>query len=159
MMAKYFVFLFLLFTVYLSGCEDSSIDNKPSNKLQKQKPPKTLVKDELKTPKIENRKITTHQSKIKKKQTKAVKEPQQIEKVFDKPALDLSVPIKKQQSINIENTSNSKQSGYLPDFFTEKNDQINRRLQINGKMIEKEEEEVEKQRSVDGVGIAIKLMH
>jgi len=157
-MAKCIVFLFLLFTVCLNGCEDSFIDNKPINKLQKQKPPKTLVKDELKTPKIANKRIKTHQTKIK-KQAKAVKEPQQIEQILDKQALDLSIQIKKQQSINIEKTSNSKQSGYLPDFFTEKSDQINRRIEINGKMIEKEDEEVEKPRAVDGVGINIKLTH
>jgi len=158
-MAKCFVFLFLLFTVCLSGCEDSSINNKPINKLQKQKPPQTLVKDEFKTPKVENKRITTHQTKIKKKQAKAVKKPQQIEQILDKQALDLSIPIKKQQSINIEKTSNSKQSGYLPDLFTKKKDQINKRIQIDGKIIEKEEEEVEKQRTADGVGIAIKLTH
>jgi len=111
MMAKCIVFLFLLFTVCLNGCEDSFIDNKPINKLQKQKPPQTLVKDELKAPKIANKRIKTHQTKIK-KQAKAVKEPQQIERILDKQALDLSIPIKKQQSINIEKTSNSKQSGY-----------------------------------------------
>jgi len=156
-MAKCFVFLFLLFTVCLSGCENSSIDNKPIEKLQKLQIQKTLVKDRLNTSLNSNKKITIPQKKIKNKQVKAVKEPQKIAKVPNQLVLDLSIPIERQQSIIIEKISKSKQQDYLPDLFTKKKDQINRRIQIDGKIIEKEEEEIEKQRTMDGVGIAIKL--
>jgi len=157
-MTKCFVFLFLLCACSLSGCEDSVID-KPINKSQKQQIKKSLIKDSLKTPQVVNKKITNIPNKIKNKQTQAVKELQLIEQLPVIQVLDLSLPIKIKQSITTDNTSSSKQQDYLPDLFAEKKNQIDRRIQIDGKIIEKEEEEIDKQRAVDGVGIALKLTH
>ncbi len=158
MMAKCFFFILFLSVCCLSGCEDSGVD-KPIKKPQKQQIKKLLVKDSLKTPQVVNKKITNTKNKIKKKPTQVVQKNQLIEPLPNNQVLDLSLPIEIKQPVITGSASRSKPQDYLPDFFAEKKDKIDRHIQIDGKVIEKEEEEIEKQRTVDGVGIAIKLTH
>jgi len=46
----------------------------------------------------------------------------------------------------------------LPDLFADKKRKKNPLLQVDGKILKKVEEEADKHRAVDGIGINIKLL-
>lgn len=75
------------------------------------------------------------------------------------PVLDLEVPFEITEPTEAEATitTNPEPPEYLPDLFTEKDISKEEAVELGGKLIKKEEEEPEKQRAVDGVGINIKL--
>jgi len=149
-MKKKFIFLLAF---YINGCEDVStnkkIDDIKKERLEK-KPVKELIQSSFKA-----RKKTI--KIIKKKVVKTVEKPELIEPVQSKPILDLSIPSKYNTPTRTKNTSNYKKPSYLPDLFAEKKNQKDGYIKIDGKVILKQEEETDKQRALDGVGVAIKL--
>ncbi len=70
--------------------------------------------------------------------------------------LDLTIPIKIRGTTKSGNAPVYKKRNYFPGLFTAKKKKKHK-LQVGGKMIKREEEEVDKIRIVDGVGIDIKL--
>lgn len=149
-MKKKFIFLIFLLAFYINGCEDGSsnkkIDNIKKEQLEK-KPVKELVQSSFKVKK----------KNIKKKVFKTAEKPESIEPVQSKPILDLSIPGKYNTPTLPKNTSNYKKRSYLPDLFTEKKNQKDEYIKIDGEVILKQEEETDKQRALDGIGVAIKL--
>lgn len=70
--------------------------------------------------------------------------------------LDLKIPIKIRGTTKPGNAPVYKKKNYFPGLFTAKKKKKHK-LQVGGKMIKREEEEADKIRIVDGVGINIKL--
>ena len=81
----------------------------------------------------------------------------QTEQAEAKQRLDLSVPDKIQETTIFGHSPPKKKRGHLPVLFTNKNNKNNKKLQVDGKFIAREEEEIGKTRAVDGVGIDFKL--
>ena len=71
--------------------------------------------------------------------------------------LDLSIPLNTQETATSDNSTSNIKKDYLPDLFANKKNQSKKSLQVDGKFIKREEEEIDKYRAVDGVGIDIKL--
>lgn len=62
--------------------------------------------------------------------------------------------------LKLRETTNSPSPGerhYLPDFFTKTKHQTKNPLQVDGKFIQREEKEFDKESAVDGIGINFKL--
>ena len=72
--------------------------------------------------------------------------------------LDLSLPLEIPNTQIATNELNANKSKYLPDLFSKKTPE-NRSLQIQGNLIKREEEAIEKDRVVDGAEIKIKLIN
>jgi hypothetical protein len=79
------------------------------------------------------------------------------EKKQDQKVLDLSVPLRMQETITSGQTSNIENREYLPDLFSDKKNKKNHMLYFDEKLIMREDEEVEKDHIVDGVEIDINL--
>ncbi len=76
--------------------------------------------------------------------------------VQDQQALDLSLPFEIKETTS---STITKKRAYLPDLFTKKKNPIKKPLQIDGTIIKRDEEQADKDRAVDGVGIDFKLTH
>ena len=157
-MTNHVVTLFILFTCLISGCEDTTaitqmtIDPEKVTKEQEQVKEATKNKPVFKQATIPTQKKPP-QSKIEK--TPDLTDPSQ-----NQPVLDLSIPQTSEIIIaptTSDNTPNYKEREYLPDLFSDKKNQKNDAVQIDGKIITRDEMEIDKQRTPDGVGIDIKL--
>ena len=73
--------------------------------------------------------------------------------------LDLSLSIRPQNKITLNQMAGGTPVDYLPDLFAVKKKKKAVAVQIDGKIISREEEEREKQRAVDGVTLGISLSH
>jgi len=71
--------------------------------------------------------------------------------------LDLSLPVETQTAEISKAKGNKVKDHILPELLTDKKTGKNKTLQVDGKLIKREEEAVGKDRVVDGVGIDIKL--
>ena len=167
-MKKYAVSLFILVSFFMNGCDDSVANNpsgearkqvtKESNKhaeAKKQSAKQKLVKSDVKKQTIEV------SSKLDDTSPRSETEdnPEIAEQIQDQQVLDLSAPLKIPETKKLGNASSNGKRNYLPDLFTEQKDKKNKSMQVDGKIIRKEEEESGKYRAEDGVGIDIKLDH
>jgi len=153
-MKNFIVYIFALISFVISGCDNSTEQPQPIVNSTKEVKNNQMVKKEIKpSPKAYN-----GIKSVKKKSIKPKKNDKElVEPIDNKQALDLSIPDKFRHPLISSHNNNYRHKKYLPDFFAEKNKQKENRLQIKGKVIQTQEEEIEKQRGVDGVGIAFKL--
>lgn len=155
-MKNLIVFLFILLTCFISGCEDSAYNKKTTINSQQAKTSQKQATEEIK------KQTTLHKKTIKvvkkKPHQPEIDKTDLTENTPAQKALDLSIPPNFYKTTIIDNTSKKKPQDYLPDFFADHNNQKNDALQFNGKIIAREEKEIDKQKSVDGVGIGIKLI-
>ncbi len=77
------------------------------------------------------------------------------EQVHKPQALDLSLPFTIRETSNY---SGPEHKHYLPDFFSKNKHQTKNPLQVDGKFIQREEKELDKESAVDGIGINFKLL-
>jgi len=128
------------------------------------KEPQKVMKEQNQVKEATKKKPVFKQAKklIKKKppQSKIEEIPDSTDPSHNQQALDLSIP--HTSGIFIAPTTSDKtpdhlQRGYLPDLFSDKKNQKNDTVKIDGKIITREELEIDKQRTLDGVGIDIKL--
>ena len=158
-MIKYIVSLLIVLSYFISGCEDSTVNTKMTSESQK------VTKEQNPFEEATNKKPVLYKQarKIVKK-----KPPQsKIEETADltdsppnQQTLDLSIPQTSEISIaptTSDKTPNYEQREYLPDLFSDKKNQKNGTVELEGNIIMKDEVEIDKQRRVDGVGIGIKL--
>lgn len=159
-MKNYAVSLFILVSFFIYGCEDSYVNN-PTEEAQKR------VTEQR------NQQAETKKQSAKQKMVKSVvnkqpfevsskhddKPPQIAEQVQEQQTLDLSIPLKIPETKNSGNASSNEKRNYLPDLFADQKDQKNKSMQVDGKVIRREEEEEGKHKIVDGGGINIKLTH
>ncbi len=103
-------------------------------------------------------------SKKTKKTAKKKTHPPELEENIDKTGLsdkpqilDLLVPAGYHEAIVSNGIPNEKLENYLPDLFIDKIQTKNIRIQVNGRFIAREEEQVEKIEKGDGIGIGIKF--
>ncbi len=168
-MKKYTVSLFILVSFFMNGCEDSAANNNPSGKAQKQVTKESNKQGETKKQPAKQKLVKSDVNKQPievgsqlddtSPQSETEDNPEIAGQVQDQQVLDLSAPLKIPETKNSGNASNNGKRNYLPDLFTEQKDQKNKSMQVDGKIIRKEEEEEGKYRIEDGVGIDIKLNH
>ena len=168
-MKKYAVSLFILVSFFMNGCEDYAANNNPSGEAQKQVTEESNKQAETKkqpakqnqVKSVVNKQTIEVSSKLDDKppQSETENNPEIAEQVQDQKALDLSPPLKIPETKDSGNTSSHGKRNYLPDLFTDQKDQKNKSIQVDGKIIRREEEEAGKYRVEDGVGIDIKLDH
>ena len=159
-MINHIVSLFILLTYFISGCEDSTGNTKMTEDPQKVINEQNEIKEATK-----KKPVLYKQTKIfvknKPSQSKAEKNPDLTDPPpHNQQILDLSIPQTSEIIIaptTSDKTPNYGQREYLPDLFSDKKNQKNNTVQIEGKIIMKDEVEIDKQRTVDGVGIGIKL--
>ncbi len=154
-MNNFIVTVFILITIVVSGCDTERSDKQVNERAQKENKIQLKIKEEVKKPAIDYQRVK--KNKPKPARILPEKMPELLNSVPVEPALDLSIPTKFTQELNLDKTTGYQPQNYLPDLFAKKNRQKKRSIQVEGKLIENEEEEVEKQRTVGGVGIAIKL--
>jgi hypothetical protein len=133
-MKKPFLFVLSIIFLLISGCADS--DDK-----------KSLTESQI-TP-IAQEQVAVETEK------KPEPSPEPSVETREPQKLDLSLPVKKQEVNTSDNSLSNEKSEYLPDLFAGKKKKT--KLQVDGTLIEKEEEEAGKDRIVDGVGINFKL--
>ena len=159
-MVKHIVSLFILLSYFISGCEDSTVNTKMT------KNPQMVTKEQSQSKEATKKKPALYEQT--KKIVKRKPPLSKIEKISDltdpphnQQTLDLSIPQTSEIRIapaTSDKTLNNEQREYLPDLFSDKKNQKNdTTVEIEGKIIKKKEVESEKQRTVDGVGIGIKL--
>lgn len=73
--------------------------------------------------------------------------------------LDLSLPLRIKQRKNVDFAFNSPRKNYLPNLFKNDIDRNNQAMQITGKVLKREEQELDKDTIVDGAGIDFRLIH
>lgn len=156
MMKNIIVYILVLISFFITGCDNSKEQSPPIVNSTKEAKNNRIVKKAIKpSPKVYNRVKVVKKKSIKpKKIDKEVVEP-----LDNKQALDLSIPHKFRHPVISSSNKNYRHKKYLPDFFAEKKQHDEGLLQIDGKVIRTQEEEIEKQREIDGVGIAFKLAH
>jgi len=148
---NYSVCFFLLFTFFISGCEDSSVIQQTPKNTQK---PSVVSKKAVKEPK-KKAVLYKQVKKVVKPKLAKVNIPEKIEPKI----LDLSLSIRPQNKITLNQMAGGTPVDYLPDLFAVKKKKKAVAVQIDGKIISREEEEREKQRAVDGVTLGISLSH
>lgn len=137
-MKIYSLFLLILFTCSISSCEDSvTTHSKPK------KSPLKVTAEPRKKSKIQK------QSKI-----NSNKKPVKVEQ--NQQSLDLSLPFEFKQTTSITNPG---KQNYLPDLFADSRNQSKSSFQVGGKIIKRIEEETDKERTADGLGIDFNLSH
>jgi len=149
-------FLFILFSFYISGYGDLADKNFNTSKNSQKVTIESIIPEETQKPV----KFFAKKNKGKGKKTtkfhrlKTDTRSKINEQVHKPQTLDLSLPFK------IRETTNSPSPGerhYLPDFFTKTKHQTKNPLQVDGKFIQREEKEFDKESAVDGIGINFKL--
>lgn len=115
------------------------IEYQPLNSVESKQVPEINEKNDLKLPQSETEAIS------------GLAEQTEVLQV-----LDLSIPIKINGKTKPGIPPVYKKRNYFPGLFTAKKKKKHK-LQVGGKMIKREEEEADKIRIVDGVGINIKL--
>ena len=167
-MKKYAVSFFILVSFFMNGCEDSAANNNPSREAPKQvtkesnkqaETKKQPAKQKLVKSVVNKQPIEVSSKLDDAPQSETEDNPEIAEQAQDQQVLDLSAPLKIPQTKNSGNALSDGKRNYLPDLFTKKKDQKNKSMQVDGKIIRREEEEGGKYRVQDGVGIDIKLDH
>jgi hypothetical protein len=163
-MKKSYLFLLSVIVSLVSGCESSN------GKSASNESPATTATEEQVVVETKKPIPVQHQADtLEKKQpldvipkhnvnpphSEAEKKPESSVETGEAKKLDLSVPIKMQETKTFDNKLSNEKRDYLPDLFASKKEK--KQLQIDGTLIKKEEEEVGKDRIVDGVGINFKL--
>ncbi len=158
----------MLFFIIISGCEYSDSSNtskEPQQTAIKQEQIKTEPKKQTSLHKQAKKVVKTKPVKVKTRPTYQTKpsqpenteSPELTEEDQNQQPLDLSLPLKIQNTQIATNEKETDKNAYLPDLFSKKNNK-NQSLQIQGNLIKREEEAVEKDRIVDGAEIKIKLL-
>ena len=151
-MKNHYLFIFLLLAFFVAGCDDSAVNKTSLEKPQKQS---AVAK---KSPQQTKKTVVLKKAAKQPKVVTKIKSPQaEILDETEQKVLDLSLPTEFQQNKIVDKSSNSSQQEYLPDLFADKNNKKANTVQIDGKLMAREEEEREKQRIVDGVGVGIRL--
>jgi hypothetical protein len=161
--------MFIVVLFFMHGCDDSAV-NSSVEELQKVLPAKKVDSKE------NQKQVETKKQSVKPKLVKSVKnkKPAEIKpKEDEKPTqsiiegdsvtaepivLDLSVPLKIVETENSDSVLSNNQN-YLPDLFADQQDQKSKAMEVDGKIIKREEEAVGKVRVDDGVGVDFKLAH
>ena len=167
-MKKNVVVLFVLLFNFIMGCEDSTV-NKPVEDVQKSSVNQKLEKTEAATRQqpvsqqqvkaVINKQVVdvNLQHDLKSFQSKTENKTELSDQSQDQKVLDLSVPIEIQDTLISEAIVSDEKENYLPDLFADKKKK-KPPLQVDGKILNKVEEEADKERAVDGIGINIKLL-
>jgi hypothetical protein len=168
-MKYYAVVLSILFSYFISGCEDTAVDTDLITKQNKvrltQKQSTTEIKKQHALPHPVKSTVTSKQSeiiltdKIKPPQSKTEDNPVLTEQSQKKAVLNLSVPDNTQKPTGSDRLSGESKKNYLPDLFADKKEKNDSSLQLDGKIIKKEELSVDKERSVDGAGVDFKITY
>ncbi len=183
-MNSYNLFLIILISSILTGCEDSPVNDNVGVEQKKETLKKTesdkekvdVIKPEIKPvigKKVEKKiskqavkvKAKTKPNKAKAKQEGHIDREEQIteqteqteDQFKQQPVLDLKIPFEIKQNKQADNTSSAKKQQYLPDLFADKKSKKRYPLHVDGKIIETLEQEEGKDTAVDGVGLDFKL--
>jgi len=151
----FIVTVFILITIVVSGCDIERSDKQVNESAQKENKIQLKGKEEVKKPTIVYQRVK--KNKPKPARVLSEKMPELLNSAPVEPVLDLSISAEFTQEIKLDKATSYQLQSYLPDLFAKRNKQKKRSIQVEGKLIESKEEEAEKQRTVDGVGIAIKL--
>jgi len=151
-MKNHHFLIFLLLAFFVAGCEDSADNQARLEKPQKQLTAAKKTPQQTKKPVVLKKAAKRPKAVTKMKSSQAEMQDETEQKV-----LDLSLPTEFQQTRIVDKSSNTNQPAYLPDLFADKNNKKANTVQIDGKLMAREEGEREKQRIVDGVGVGIRL--
>lgn len=77
--------------------------------------------------------------------------------VIESKALDISIPFKASETVDLPDTKNSTQQNEKSNIFAADAKKKARRLGVDGSVLMTQEQEVEKRKSLDGAGISIHL--
>ncbi len=170
-MKKYGVPVIIIISCLLSGCEDSVVNNNLTDvsknivvvkELEQdqqvvEEETKNLVVLPIKEIKVVRKKVVKAKTKFVAKSAKSEIEesPALVEVGQKRRALDLTLPAEIKYQIALNTKSYQKQA-YLPDLFPG-NKKKKYGLQVDGKMLDREEKEADKVSSIDGVGIDVRL--
>jgi len=168
-MKSFTFFLFILLPGFMNGYENSTVNdhlaNDMKNVLSVEKQAKVVTQKIQQVP-LENVKKKIKTNVIKKTPKYKVKRPKQkikkrlakVEQVKSQKALDLKLPLNIYGPTAAGNTSIHKKRSYLPDLFASKKNKNKYPLQVDGKIIERVEQEKDKERVADGVGLDFRLL-
>lgn len=158
-MKNHSVYLFVLLAFLTNGCDNPSDQKQPVQNPLEMIETHKVVKKELKKQPVVYKRANVLKKKLFKPKPIIEDIQNPIEAINIQRPLDLSIPVEFKEKIIPDSVLSNNQPKYLPDFFVKKKEKSERKVQIDGKVIVKEEAEFEKQTAIDGVGIAIKITH
>jgi hypothetical protein len=140
--------LFILLSSLMMGCNNSGAENNPSKSNEKNNASQAHLPVETKKQVMIPKKDVAVIKKVARQKNKEI----ELQKPEVK-ALDLSLPIGINQPIPMDNTSKQNKANYLPNLF--KNEESS--VDLEGSLIRKHEEEQDKYKAADVVGVELNL--